>query len=213
MLGFRNQPVDHYLRTFYLAAEPQYKLHQPYCLGSVPRHAIMLQWMRDFLDAYRDQLKFSFVFHSEYSHEATNKLQWADSDLRDFLSYMNEKGHLNNSLLVLMSDHGARFQNVRVTEQGKYEERMPFVAVRLPEWFSHQYPEVVHNLRANANKLTTPFDLHATFEDIIHFNGGQGTLFPNRRGISLFTPISTERSCADAGIEPHWYVLPLNNEC
>lgn len=204
MLGFRKQPVDHYLRTFYLAAESQYKMHQPFCLGSIPRHAIMFQWTKDFLEAYQDQLKFSFVFHSEYSHEANNKLQWADSDLKDFLSYMNETGHLNNSLLVLMSDHGARFQNIRVTEQGKYEERMPFLAIRVPPWFAHRYPKVVHNLRANAHKITTPFDLHATFMDIIQFSGDRANFSHNQRGISLFSSISAERSCADAGIEPHW---------
>ena len=36
-----------------------------------------------------------------------------------------EKGNLDNTLLILMSDHGARFQNVRKILQGKIEERMP----------------------------------------------------------------------------------------
>ena len=206
MLGFRNQPVDHYMRTFYLAAESQYKLNQPHCLGSVPRHSIMMQTIRDFLDAYSNQLKFSFVFHSEYTHGANNKLQWADDDLLRFLEYIDDRVHLNNSLLVLMSDHGARFQNVRVTEQGKYEERMPFLAIRVPPWFSHRYPEVVRNIRANADKLTTPFDLHETIVDVVNYTGGHniGRLRNRRRGISLFSAIPERRTCADAETEAHW---------
>jgi Protein of unknown function (DUF229) len=204
MLGFTKQPVDHYMRTFYLAAESQSKRNKPHCLGSVPRHQVMLQWARDFLDTYKDQLKFSFLFHSEYSHDANTKLRWADEDLLTFLRYLHSSGHLNSSLLVLMSDHGARFQNVRATEQGKYEERLPFLALRVPDWFSHSYPEALANLKANAVKLTTPFDLHETFSDVISFSRGQGHRLRNDRGISLFSPIPANRSCFDADIEPHW---------
>jgi len=110
MLGFTRQPVDHYLRTFYLTAEPRYDTHKPYCSGSEPRHRLMLGAMRQFLDAYPSRLKFTFLFHSEYTHGANNLLQWADDDLRDHLEYLLTSGHLNRSLLLLMSDHGARFQ-------------------------------------------------------------------------------------------------------
>jgi len=110
MLGFRAQPVDHYMRTFYLVAERRYKLQRAFCAGSAARHQLMLEAMRQFIDAYPSQLKFSFLFHSEYSHDHHNLLQWADDDLRDHLEYLLTSGHLERSLLILMSDHGARFQ-------------------------------------------------------------------------------------------------------
>ena len=122
------------------------------------------------------------------------------------------QGHLDRSLLLLMSDHGARFQNVRATEQGKYEERMPFVAVRLPPSFATKYPEIVENLRANADRLTTPFDLHETLVDVIDFqpkrHHGDGSR--DRRAFSLFRPIPANRTCAEAGVEPHWYVCCMS---
>ena len=110
MLGFRAQPVDHYMRTFYQVAERRYSQQRPYCAGSVPRHQLMIDAMKQFLDAYPSKLKFSFLFHSEYSHEHSNLLQWADDDLRDHLDYLLTSGHLERSVLILMSDHGARFQ-------------------------------------------------------------------------------------------------------
>jgi len=70
----------------------------------------MIDAMKQFLDAYPSKLKFSFLFHSEYSHEHSNLLQWADDDLRDHLDYLLTSGHLERSVLILMSDHGARFQ-------------------------------------------------------------------------------------------------------
>ena len=63
MLGFERQPVDHYMRTFYVAAERRYAIYRPFCVGSRPRHANMMDWQRQFLDRYADCRKFSFVFH------------------------------------------------------------------------------------------------------------------------------------------------------
>lgn len=203
MLGFQNQPVDHYMRTFYLASEKDFHKYYPNCLGSLPRHMNMLNWMKDFADVYVNQRKFSFVFHAEYTHDGYSDLKNADNDLKNFLQYLYQKGHLDRAMLILMSDHGARFQNVRNTEQGKYEERMPFFSVRLPTWFNDKYPDAVKNLKTNAGRLVTPFDIHETFHDVIDFKGpGRGDV--SQRGISLFKEIPKERTCADAGIEPHW---------
>jgi len=112
MRGFRAQPVDHYMRTFYLVAERQREPDRRFCSGSVACHRLMLRAMRQLLEAYPFRLKFSFLFHSEYSHGSHNRLQWADDELRDHLEYLLTDGHLERSLLVLFSDHGARFQVV-----------------------------------------------------------------------------------------------------
>jgi len=111
MLGFRSQPVDHYMRTFYLAAEPRYHRHQAYCSGSTARHRVMMNALHQFLDVYPPTtLKFSLLLHSEYTHGHSNLLQWADADLTDLLHHLLTSGHLDRSLLLLFSDHGARFQ-------------------------------------------------------------------------------------------------------
>lgn len=203
MLGFKDQPVDHYMRPFYLKAEARYARGQPYCLGSVPRHLNMLNWVKQFFQSYPHKPKFSFLFHSEYSHDMYNELKWADDDLKDFLEFLHTQGHLENTLLILMADHGARFQTVRHTVQGKYEERMPFFSFRFPPKFQKQHPKVMDNFRINAQRLTTPFDIHATFHDVINFTGsGIGDV--SHRGISLFKEIPRERTCEHAGVEPHW---------
>ena len=88
-------------------------------------------------------------------------------------------------------------------QQGKYEERLPFFGIRMPTWFVEMYPEASDNLRKNAFRLTTAFDMHETFHHLIHFQPGQ-KLTEMQRGISLFKEVPAERTCADASIEPHW---------
>ena len=53
--------------------------------------------------------------------------------------------------------------------QGKLEERNPFVSIRLPPSFEKDYPTAAHNLRTNSRRLTSPFDIHATFLDILNY--------------------------------------------
>lgn len=214
MMGFDKQPVDHYMRPFYLVTEKLHKFYKPYCLGSQPRHRIMFNYLKDFVNVYREHPKFSFLFHSEYSHDNSNTLQWMDQDLINLMKYMYENGHLNSTVLILMSDHGARFHDIRQTLQGKYEERMPYFAFRFPEWFAKKYHVEYNNLKKNSKRLVTPFDIHATFEHILsiahsnlksesHIKNTTGALkLP--RGISILKDIPQNRSCYDAGIAPHW---------
>lgn len=124
-----------------------------------------------------------------------------------------------------------RFATVRNTLQGKLEERLPFFSFVFPEWFKAKYSQQYQNFRDNLNMLSTPFDVHATLEDILSksridcstINGlllTEAPLFPiglqsssynkikkptpKSRAISLFDKIPKNRSCADAYIEPHW---------
>lgn len=212
MLGFRKQPVDHYMRLFYLEAERYYSRFRRLCLGSISRHMNMLNWVKEFFSTYESKPKFSFIFHSEASHNYNNPLSLLDDDLKEFLKYLKRSGAMANTILMLMSDHGVRVSDLRQYSQGKLEERLPFFSVLMPESFQQKYPQHMRNLRLNSRKLTTPFDIHETLEDILNFDpeastasGGKslsGAAMP--RGMSLFRYISPNRSCEDAKIEAHW---------
>jgi len=215
MLGFRHQPVDHYMRTFYLAAERRYATYRPFCVGSTARHVNMFAWQRQFFDRYADCRKFSFVFHSEFSHDNSLRLPLADDDLQRHLSDLRAAGHLDRTVLVLMSDHGPRFDHTRRTTRGKYDERLPYLAIRLPPLFTARHPIAAENLRLNADtgRLVTAFDVHATLLDVMRFATNQRSppepeidLSDGRlpRAISLFAEVPVDRTCADADIAPHW---------
>lgn len=204
MLGFDKQPVDHFWRPYCQATQDIHKYSKPFCLGSKRRHKVMMDWVKDGFQMYRNRLKFMFAFHSEYSHEDSSKLNWADDDLLEMLKYLEDNNYLNNTVLILMSDHGARFHAVRTSIQGKYEERMPYFSFRFPTWFSKKYPSEFKAFKVNAGRLTTPFDIHETFHDMMKFEKKDTKNDKLPRGMSLFRPIPTQRSCGDADISPHW---------
>ena len=60
---------------------------------------------------------------------------------------------------------------------GKYEERMPYMSFRFPTWFKKKYPEAMINLQTNVHRLTTPFDIHETLHQLVHFSGTTGSYF------------------------------------
>ncbi|CAF0772688.1 unnamed protein product [Adineta steineri] len=201
--GFQEQPVDHYGRPFYLVAESM-RTSKPYCFGSLTRLKSMLNWVRDLYDMYPNQPKFSFTFHAQYSHDSNNHLPYGDNELLEFLKMMNKRGHFDNTIFILMTDHGARFSTLRKTYQGKLEERLPFISIRMPTKFQDKYPHLMYNLRLNSHRLTTPFDLHETFEHLFEFHSSDPYQSKTNRSYSLFQLIPENRTCSQADIEQHW---------
>ncbi|CAF0870241.1 unnamed protein product [Adineta ricciae] len=201
--GFRDQPVDHYGRPFYLVAESM-RTSKPYCFGSITRFKSMLNWIRDLYDMYPIQPKFSFVFHSQYSHDSNNRLPYGDDELLEFLKFMHQHGYFDQTIFLLMTDHGARFSSLRKTYQGKLEERLPFISIRMPPSFQEKYPHLMSNLRLNSHRLTTPFDLHETFEHLFEFHSNEPYQPKTSRSYSLFQLIPENRTCEQADIEQHW---------
>ncbi len=201
--GFRDPPVDHYGRPFYLFVEPK-TTSKPHCFGSITRLQAMFNWIRDFFDVYPNQPKFSYLFHSHYSHNSNNRLPYADNELLAFLQMMQTNGYLDHTMLIIMTDHGARFSSLRNTYQGKLEERLPFMSIRMPPKFQTQYPTIMKNLRLNSHRLTTPFDVHETFEHLFDFHSLDPYKSKSNRSFSLFELVPESRTCAVADVEQHW---------
>ncbi|VDI25524.1 Hypothetical predicted protein [Mytilus galloprovincialis] len=102
-------------------------------------------------------------------------------------------------------DHGMRFGRFRETYVVKLEERLPFMLIVFPSWFITKYPEVYRNLRINARRLTTPFDIFATLEHILDFNGIEKKQVTKQRSMSLLHEIPENRTCDEAGDNyPNW---------
>lgn len=204
--GFKEMPVDHYMRTYYVAIESDLKNYEKLCVGSKTKHQVMLDYTREFMLKYNSTSpRFIFSFHAELSHDSINLVGVADNDITNWLKDLKSSGILDNTILIFMSDHGNRFAEIRDTLQGKLEERLPFFSFVFPEWFKMEFSHYYRNFQTNVDRLTTPFDVHATLDDILNLQV-QRTLKKSEhiRAISLFNEISDKRSCADAFIEPHW---------
>ncbi|PAV74960.1 hypothetical protein WR25_10174 [Diploscapter pachys] len=88
--------------------------------------------------------------------------------------------------------------------------RLPFFSISLPRRFRNtDIGALMHkNLLSNVDRLSTPFDIHATLMDILHVPSlEQLRTVQNpsqKRSLSLFRPMTEDRSCDQAGVEPHW---------
>ena len=117
-------------------------------------------------------------------------------------------------MLVLLSDHGARYSDYRDTLQGKLEERLPLLAIVMPSWFrvEDRFHSMWENLVENSvNSLTTPFDLQQRFIHLLKYNKNDLSNYMSfsERGkygeaTSLFRKIDRYRTCADVRVPVHF---------
>lgn len=131
--GFKQQPTDHYTRTYFQFAEKYAKVWQ--CNDGIPQHKVSRQKFRrllfmrplqdwfeyayNFMHKYaRDVPKFLLMHHSLLSHDAISQVHNVDGDLRSTLKRMEEETLLNNTLLIVLADHGHRYSELRETQQG-----------------------------------------------------------------------------------------------
>lgn len=209
--GFLHQPADHYLRAFYLEESNRGKKwwrgsNSKYCIGDTPQYKLMMNITDQFFRL--DGKKFCFTFIADITHDDINMISTADDDTVDFLKLFKEQGRLENTMLFVMGDHGPRYSKVRNTLQGKLEERLPLMVVVPAARLVRARPDVLEALRHNRAALTTPHDVHATLLDALRRPAPPpaytvpGADLP--RALSLLQPIPRNRSCSEAGIEPHW---------
>ena len=197
--GFQDPPTDHYARPFWMEAD---KILRGLCINNRPSHDMSLKYLLSFFRRYKDRPKFGFSSHAAISHNDVNKIGYADDDLKAFLQTFKKESFLDNTLLIIFADHGARFSSLRKTIQGKLEERFPFMSITTPKWFREKHADLYNNLVYNSRVLTSPFDVYATLRHILSYPQYPSEIIT---GQSLFSRIDERnRTCANAGVDDHW---------
>uniref|UniRef100_A0A914XV45 Sulfatase N-terminal domain-containing protein n=1 Tax=Panagrolaimus superbus TaxID=310955 RepID=A0A914XV45_9BILA len=166
--GFISRPpTDHYLRPWYLALDEHFlrSRSSTYCYNDIPIHKLQFKYSESFLKGYQGKRKFLWQWLIEVSHDYLNTAGVVDKDFEEWLSSIQP--YLNKSIVIVFSDHGNRYDSIRKTVIGRLESRLPFLSIKLPNWFSKKYPEMTENLKANSKVLTSHFDLHAFLVHIL----------------------------------------------
>jgi hypothetical protein len=150
---------------------------------------------------------FGFFWSTSYTHDDFELNSEGDAAVLEFLKSYQQSGASNNTVLMVISDHGLRWGAFRETYQGRLEEHLPLLMFVLPDWFKRRYRRAVSNLRCNRGALTTHFDLHYTLLDLVHLEHIEDDVIATRqqeenrtRGRSLFLQMQVNRTCRDAGI-------------
>uniref|UniRef100_A0A914VLG4 Uncharacterized protein n=1 Tax=Plectus sambesii TaxID=2011161 RepID=A0A914VLG4_9BILA len=200
--GFKNQPTDHYFRPYWLASfwSLLKRRSSVNCYGSVPDHQLQLGFLENFVKKYEGTRSFAYNWLQDLGHDYLNRMGVADDDFQSF--FERNENRFNNTIVIVFSDHGHRYAEIRETMIGRIEARMPFFSIRLPPWLAAKYPNLPARLKENSNKLTTQFDFHETLNDIAKGNIGGDDVIPSRneRAYSLFGAVPESRSCYEARV-------------
>ena len=122
----------------------------------------------DFMKKYQEYGFFGITFLSEYSHdEGRNDVRWTDDYLLTFFQEFYNSPLAKNTILIIAADHGQRYSSKRSSMKGLLNERNPFSSWYIPDLFKERYPVEAANLKAAANTVIAPMDLHATLMDLI----------------------------------------------
>ena len=211
--GFSQQPTDYYLRPLSFAIERERNASintwhtEFYCVKTIFDPTLYLDYTCDLIRGLHNELYFTYSFLTRLTHDFLNNAGLLDDVYHRFFDTIHKAGYLNNTILIFFSDHGIRFGEILQTNQGYLEERLPFMFIVPPPGFKDTHPLAYRNLYNNRNKLTTPFDIHATLEMILenkYHNEIKSHGASTKKGVSLFAPISSGRTCADAGIPAHY---------
>ncbi|XP_064460696.1 uncharacterized protein LOC135370786 [Ornithodoros turicata] len=204
--GFHSPPTDYYLRPAIMAMDKsdlkKFVTCGLACLGPTTPIEMFLDYLARFIIQMDDRPFFSYTFLSEASHDSFNCAGYADAPLKRFFDKVEMSGALNRTVLVFLSDHGMRYDAIRATFIGKFEDRQPFAFLAFPRWFLNKHPDVRKALKTNQRRLTTHFDVHATLGELVDFP--QKTRPRTKHGISLFHEVPGSRTCADASISHQW---------
>ncbi|KAH9524483.1 hypothetical protein Btru_054691 [Bulinus truncatus] len=157
------------------------------CLGSErsglnfhSHHAMEL------FETSRDRPVFAFMRFSDWAKaEDGCQDRGLDDDLATFLYAMRSKGHLNRTLLIVMSDS--------VKDLPPDDQPMLPLYISLPPEFANRFPTMSLNLKENAVTITSHIDVHATLLDLV--TSGAGSKPAVSHGQSLFQRITIHRPC------------------
>jgi membrane-anchored protein YejM (alkaline phosphatase superfamily) len=95
----------------------------------------VLEYGKQFLNEYKDNRKFLLLEFMD-NHEGTGELiNYLDSNVANFLEEGHKSGVMNNTAVVVMSDHGLHMHGVyRILdfEIVKLEISLPMLFIKLP---------------------------------------------------------------------------------
>lgn len=92
------------------------------------------------LGSKTNQNLFGLFKSNEMSHDYLERLFWIDNDLKRLFKTMFTEAFLDNTLFILMGDHGHRFHKIRQTFTGKLEVRLLALHMLIPRNLTERYP-------------------------------------------------------------------------
>lgn len=214
-LGLADVAVDHDLRPLLLgigrALSSYEKFGNSYCIGRRLAVSYVYDFCAQFTARFVQELQrpmFGFFWSGTMTNDSNFGASGLDAIFVDYMHKLEQQQLFEKSIVVLVSDHGARTGELMELPDGFLEERLPLLHIYLPPWFRSAYPNYAQALALNHDRLCSNFDLYNTLRHILQLNAKTPAMLPARTACpssqSLLHPLPMDRSCEDACIGEHW---------
>lgn len=137
------------------------------CMYGKGIEEIELEYLTQFWEKYPDVRKF-FRTSFQHAHEPMGDLiKYLDNTFVNFFQSFYDKGYLNDTQVVFVSDHGAHFLTLRTPifpdDSRVMENALPVLFHLTPRSISEKNLEL---LRENQQKFTNSHDVYATLKSL-----------------------------------------------
>ncbi|XP_053214187.1 uncharacterized protein LOC128397483 [Panonychus citri] len=198
--GFLKPPVDWYPRPYWLEMDKSLKSeNSDFCYNEKPKIDYWFKQVKQLLNkATKSNLPFFlWSFYIQVTHSDFNKAQFIDGYIADFID--SYRSILDDTIFILMGDHGNRYGPSLKTSYGQIETRMPLFGIHIPPKLLSEHKHLSEYLKKNEKKLTTWLDVREILKDIV---AGQYTPIVSsskRKAYSVWREeVPSNRTCQDA---------------
>ncbi|CAG9316162.1 unnamed protein product [Blepharisma stoltei] len=153
------------------------------CIDGKPVNEHLFGYLKQFWNNYKEYGKMVLSPLQE-AHEASMEvIATLDPGLSSLLDWFYSTGNLNNTVLIITSDHGSHMSLYYTFSQaGRIEHKMPEIFMIFPKWFTEKYPHIKQGLLENKQRLMSHYDTHWTIRSLAklpEFRGSQSNYDEN----------------------------------
>ena len=167
---------------------------------------LVLDYAYEFFETYKKDRKY-FQARIISAHEFTGENNWyVDEELEKFLRKFEKAGHLNNTLLMVYSDHGDHINYFMWSTISGYAEMVnPFMFIVVPEVLDRV---IGPNLQANQQRLISHFEI---FRSVVKYFGSELESHAVKGPNIFYEVIPAKRTCIDAKVDIECRCFPKIN--
>lgn len=178
--------------------------HGPHklCYGGMHYHSHLLQFLNNFIDEVNSnsgkKSLFSFTMLDIGHEDSGLRIQTLDSSLANFV---NKLASDQNTLSVILSDHGNTYGSFPLTVDGRFEAYQPHLFMVIPDHIQSLFGnDKMQGLIYNQKRLVSIIDLHHALMTVAASFVDET---PSTEDPGLFELVSRNRSCDDLGMPTH----------
>jgi hypothetical protein len=163
------------------------------CMHGKDVHDYQLEYGYKFWETYSDMPKMLRMQFIDAHEGSLNVVRYLDDKLEKYLTDMENKGMLDDTVILFMADHGNNmpgFVSMMNTQDYNIEKYLPMMFMVVPNSLKKEYKDA---LAYNEQSLVTPWDIHNT---LLNISGAAINAY-NPYGTSLLKKIPGQRFSCD----------------